>query len=91
MAKRKAGPIHRVGGYPRGDKMTDWHGNVIGRIVSKQCSRVRPGTRGSWISSERCTYTVVIDGRKYTGRGRGDGISVLLRQMKGRSGLGGRR
>lgn len=93
MAKRgkKHGPIHRVGGYPRGNAITDWEGKPIGKIVSKRCSRVRPHERGAWISSERCSYVVEIGGRRYAGRGRGDGISVSLRQMKGRSGLGGRR
>jgi hypothetical protein len=71
--------------------MTDWHGNVIGRIISKSCKRVRPHERGAWISGERCSYVVEIDGRRYTGRGRGEGVSVSLRQMKGKSGLGGRR
>jgi hypothetical protein len=66
--------------------MTDWNGKVIGRIISKRCSRVRPGERGAWISNERCSYVVEIDGRRYVGRGRGDGISVNLRQTKALSG-----
>lgn len=89
--RRKAGPLHRTGGYPNGNKLTDWRGNIIGDIVSKKCRRIRPTGPGAWISNERCSYVVRIGDRLYTGRGRGDGIGVSLRQMKGRSGLGGRR
>jgi hypothetical protein len=91
MAKRKAGPLHRTGGYPKGNTMTDWEGKPIGKILRKTCKRVRPGERGAWISDERCSYVVEIGGRKYAGRGRGEGMAVSLRQMKGRSGLGGKR
>lgn len=89
--RRREGPVHRIAGYPRGGKLTDWNGNVIGTIVSKRCARVRPGERGSWISNERCSYIASIDGRRYVGRGRGDGINVLFRQKKGEGGLGGAR
>ena len=71
-------------GYPKGDSFTDWHGTAIGRIVRKTCKRVRPGERGAWISGERCSYVVEIDGKRFAGRGRGDGINVNLRPMKGR-------
>lgn len=69
--------------------MTDWNGKTIGKIVSKSCKRVRPGERGAWISNERCSYVVEIDGRRYVGRGRGDGMAVNLRQTKGLSGRKG--
>ena len=89
--KRKSGPLHRAYGYPAGDKLTDFEGKTIGKIVNKSCAKVPPHARGGWISSQRCSYTVEIGGRKYTGRGRGEGMGVSLRQMKGRSGLGGKR
>jgi hypothetical protein len=78
------GPTHRTGGYPKGSEFQDWHGEKIGRVVRKSCTRVKPHERGAWISSERCSYVVDIDGRLYTGRGRGDGMAVNLRQMKRR-------
>jgi hypothetical protein len=84
----KHGPIHKIVGYPKGDKITDWEGKPIGTIVRKSCKRVRPHERGAWISNERCSYTVKIDGRHYVGRGRGDGISVSLRQRKTLDGNG---
>ncbi len=87
--RRKSGPLHATSGYPRGNTITDGHGKVIGRIVTKRCTRVRPGERGAWISNERCSYVVEIGGRRYAGRGRGEGMGVNLRQMRGRSGLGG--
>ncbi len=55
---------------------------MIGTIVRKSCSRVRPGERGAWISNERCSYTVKIGGRTYHGRGRGEGMAINLRQSK---------
>ena len=82
--KSSYGPTHRIGGYPKGDELQSWDGKPIGKIVRKTCRKVRPGERGAWISNERCSYVVDIDGRRYTGRGRGDGIAVNLRQMKRR-------
>ena len=56
MARRE-GPAHRIFGYPKGDKIMDWHGKeVVAVIVRKRCRRVRPGERGAWISNERCSY-----------------------------------
>lgn len=81
---RHYGPTHRVAGYPKGSELLDWDGRKVGRIVDKKCSRVAPHARGGWISSERCTYTAEVNGRLYTGRGRGDSIFVNFRQMKRR-------
>lgn len=86
--RRKSGPLHAISGYPKGNTITDYHGKVIGRIVRKSCKRVPYGARGSWISGERCSYVVEAGGRRYAGRGRGEGIHVNLRQMRGRTGLG---
>lgn len=83
MARRaKYGPLHATGGYVKGDEIQTFDGKTIGKIVGKKCRRVRPGERGSWISNERCSYTVQIGGRRYHGRGRGEGMAVNLRQMK---------
>lgn len=84
--RRKVGPIHRTGGYAKGNTVIDFNGKVIGRIVSKKCSRVRPNERGAWISNERCSYVVEINGRRYVGRGRGEGMAVNLRQSKALNG-----
>jgi hypothetical protein len=77
-----------MGVYPKGDHVQTWGGKNIGRIVSKKCRRVRPGERGAWISNESCSYVVEIDGRRYVGRGRGDGVALSLRQRKSLDGLG---
>ena len=72
-----------TGGYPKGDKILSWDGKtVIGTIVGKSCKRVKPHERGAWISNERCSYRVKIDGVLYVGRGRGEGIAVNLRKAK---------
>lgn len=81
---RCSSPVLRYGVYPKGQTVTDWHGKVVGRIISKTCRKVRPGSRRDWISNEQCSYTVEIDGCKFVGRGRGDGISLTLRQKRGR-------
>lgn len=91
MARRKHGPVHKLVAYPKGNALQTWDGKSIGTITHKKCSRVRPGERGAWISSERCSYTAKIDGRTYIGRGRGDGIAVTLRQRKALDGVSRRR
>jgi len=74
-----------LGGYPKHIDgrlaITDWNGKVLGygRVVSR--SKVAPHAPGGWISSERVSYQFEIDGKKYHGRGRGDGIAVALRPM----------
>lgn len=85
MARRAVyGPKHAISGYPKGDELQSWDGKPIGKIVRKSCRKVRPHERGAWISGERCSYVVEINGRRYAGRGRGDGIHVNLRQTKRR-------
>jgi hypothetical protein len=92
VARRaKYGPIHKIYGYPKGDKITDWEGKPIATIVHKTCRKVSPHERGAWISNERCSYTVKAEGRTYVGRGRGDGIHVSLRQRKSLDGARKRR
>jgi hypothetical protein len=79
------GPQHAISGYPKAGKIMSWDGKeAVGKIVSAKCKKVRPHERGSWISGERCSYVVDVNGRRYAGRGRGDGIHVNLRQMKRR-------
>lgn len=85
MARRPTyGPQHAFSGYPKGDEIQDFNGKKIGKIVRRSCKKVRPHERGAWISNERCSYVVEVNGRRYAGRGRGDGIHVNLRQMKRR-------
>lgn len=53
----------------RGD-LTDWHGNVIGKCVVTAMWR----TPRSYVSSHMLQIAGTIDGRKYTGRGAGNGM-----------------
>jgi hypothetical protein len=62
--------------------ITDWHGKKIGEGRIVNCTRVKPNSRGHWISSEKCSYRFEVDGRWYSGRGYGDGMRVSLRPMK---------
>lgn len=62
--------------------LTDWEGRKIahGRTIS--CRKVPPGTRGSWISGERCSYQFYKDGTYYAGRNGGEGLALNARKMK---------
>lgn len=78
-------PDLKIGGYPRdnGKLLTDWHGKIIGRGGKQRaCTRVQPGRRGAWISSERCSYYFKVDNAWYSCRGRGDGIAASCRRLK---------
>lgn len=66
-------------GYPKGDKLQTWNGqNIDGltlRITSSWAVR-------SWIGSRMYAYSATYKGRKYHGRGFGDGMSLRLRANK---------
>lgn len=77
----------RTGGYPK--KMPDGRlalqdgqGKVIGYGHVLRCTKIRPGAPGSWISSQRCSYRFVINGKHYSCRGYGEGVSAGCRLMK---------
>jgi hypothetical protein len=81
----------RTGGYPKktpaGWVLQDGHGNVIAFGHQINCTKIRPGSRGSWIDSQRCSYRFkfVDVGKKgawYSCRGYGEGIAVSCRRMK---------
>lgn len=67
-------------GYPKGDRLQTWGGKDIEglklRVVSTWSVR-------SWIGSTMYAYSAVYNGRKYHGRGFGDGMSLVLRANKG--------
>lgn len=84
----------KVYGYPQNDgrELADFQGKVIGRGHVLNKTRIRPGARGAWISSERVSYRFKIDGKWYGCRGMGDGISASCRVLKRQpAGLGGAR
>lgn len=71
-------------GYPKdnGKTLADWNGKPIGHGHVVRCTTVRPGARGSWISSQTCSYRFKVNGRWFACRGRGDGVSASCRAMK---------
>lgn len=71
-------------GYPKdnGKTLADFNGSVIGHGHKVNCTKIRPGARGSWISDERCSYRFKVGGRWYACRGMGDGMSASCRAMK---------
>lgn len=71
-------------GYAKdnGTRLTDWYGKTIGRGRKVNCTKIRPGQRGDWISNERCSYQFKIRGLWYACRGMGDGMSASCRVMK---------
>ncbi len=71
-------------GYPaqNGTVLKDGHGNVIGKGRKVNCTKIRPGQRGDWISNERCSYQFKIRGLWYGCRGMGDGMAASCRVMK---------
>ena len=76
--------VLRTYGYPKdnGTRLTDWHGKTIGRGRKVNCTKIRPGQRGDWISSERCSYQFKIRGLWYGCRGMGDGMAASCRVKK---------
>ena len=95
MAKRRRSGLGiavptSTAGYPK--TMPDGRLALIGYRNNKEfvvgygrkinCTRVRPGERGAWISNERCSYQFRIHGQLYACRGRGDGIAASCRIMK---------
>jgi hypothetical protein len=87
MARRRRGfgeaPL-KIGGYVKdgGRRLTDGHGNTIGTGRKTNCTRIRPGAPGSWISSERCSYQFKVGDAAYSCRGYGDEMSASCRRMK---------
>jgi len=76
-------------GYPKdnGTRLVDGHGKTIGRGRKVNCTRIRPGQRGDWISNERCSYQFKIRGLWYGCRGMGDGMAASCRAMKSAKGM----
>lgn len=55
--------------------VTDWHGNAIGNATRGAMWRVN-----SYLGSHMAQWYARIDGREYTGRGFGEGMSIVLRE-----------
>lgn len=93
MARRRGlgeAPL-RVGGYPslstassssRARTLKDGQGRTIGHGHVVNCTKIRPGAPGSWISNERCSYQFMIGGAAYSCRGYGEGMAASCRRMK---------
>lgn len=63
--------------FPVGRKshaLTDWHGNQIGTCIYGAAWRVN-----SYIGTHMHQIYATIEGVKYTGRGFGEGMVVVLR------------
>lgn len=78
-----------TGGYPKRTPgaqyawaLTDGHGRVMGVGGVVNCTKIRPGARGHWISNERCSYRFRIHGQLYSCRGYGEGIAASCRIIK---------
>lgn len=71
---------------PQGWALTDGHGNIVARGSVIGCKKIRPGTPGAWLSSERCSYNFKFPdpsgGKWYSCRGYGEGIAASCRRMK---------
>ena len=65
-----------VFGYPKGNVLQNWHGDMIGtcRVLSTW------NTPRSYISPTMSSYEVFANGVRYVGRGAGDGM--LLRAKR---------
>jgi hypothetical protein len=55
--------------------VTDWHGNVIGKATKGATWRVR-----SYVGTHISQYYARINGKEYTGRSFGTGMSIVLRE-----------
>ena len=55
--------------------LTDWHGNQIGVCFLHKAWRVN-----SYLGTHMHQIYATVDGRKYTGRGFGEGMCVSLRE-----------
>ncbi len=74
----------RLYGYPaaNGTKLTDWPGKTIAKGRKVNCTKIRPGAPGHWMSNERCSYQFKHQGLWYACRGMGDGMAASCRVMK---------
>lgn len=55
--------------------VTDWQGNVLGNATKGATWRVQ-----SYVGTYMSQWYARINGREYTGRGFGEGMSVVLRE-----------
>lgn len=66
-------------GYPKGDKLQSWDGKDIPGVVLRVTSS---WPVQSYLGSTMYAYSATYKGRRYHGRGFGDGMSLSLRASK---------
>ena len=65
------GPMHKIGGYPKGNELQSWDGKPIGKIVRKTCRKVRPHERGALdlqralLVRRRCRWSALCRSRAW--------------------------
>lgn len=57
-------------GYPKGNRLQDWHGQDLGSYRVTSSWRVPNG----WMSGKMFSARVVVNGVEYQGRGSGEGM-----------------
>ena len=62
-------------------KITDGQGNAVAHGFVKNCTAVRPGSPGAWISNQRCSYNVTRHDIVFACRGRGEGTATSCHMM----------
>ena len=74
-----------VPSWPSGNwALTNGQGSVIGQGRQINCSRIKPGAAGHWISSTRCSYQFKLasTGEPVACRSYGHGMAASCRVMK---------
>ena len=67
-------------GYPKGDSLTTWNGQPIEGLRLRITSSWR--TPRSFVSDRMFAYSATYKGKRYYGRGAGDGMLLRLRRSK---------
>lgn len=67
-------------GYPKGNTLQTWNGQVIEGLRLSVTSSWR--TPRSYMSDRMFAYSATYKGKRYHGRGAGDGILLRLRASK---------
>ena len=67
-------------GYPKGNTLQTWDGKAIEGLTLRVTSSWR--TSRSYVSSRVFAYSATYKGKRYHGRGAGDGMVLKLRVSK---------
>jgi hypothetical protein len=76
-------PTRLCAGEARAHLLTDWHGNIIGRIWLGRGWRIPNG----WTASRMYHAHAIVNGREYHGRTMGKGMSFKGKALSPRSRL----